>query len=509
MTTISTSSAKNSKNLKIVYSFQDSNVTLTNISSSGNSSNSTNFFKIYLPDKSRSSFIFTNDTGSTQYSTTNLYIHRLIHNNIAGVTDKTSTIIGELVIELTSSTNNSKAYLCFLLENIDGTNPNANDIDDILLQSNVDKTLTVNMNTIISKAGSCIEYQDPSTSTNNVFVFTQPINITGNTATTITRSTIGNNKNGSSESSGYDATTTLFSINPTADKTYNIPESSIIRDGDNEVQIDCRPIERFQSTFESFQSNTVVEGATFMVPSTSTTAELDRISELHKMTVYGCIICMGIAAIYFVVPIVYKFLVIDKVIRLAKTESNYLGRIDAVTDKELTRIRTIDVCISVFFMGLVGYFFYLGAIASASYLAIGFFILFAYIMSFAVIQMKKGDYDFMKTVITLSSTSSKLYEKEEKAAEVQSSKILSGKDVLQFLLEIFKFVITKHTLSVLVATEVTFLVIMLILTFIFKQMTPDTFASIIVPVMVAVIPIGISLLMAIGIAPFPTAMPTE
>ena len=155
MTTISTSTAKNSKNLKIVYSFQDSNVTLTNISSSGNSSNSTNFFKIYLPDKS-SSFIFTNDTGSTQYSTTNLYIHRLIHNNIAGVTDKTSTIIGELVIELTSSTNNSKAYLCFLLENIDGTNPNANDIDDILLQSNVDKTLTVNMNTIISKAGSCI-----------------------------------------------------------------------------------------------------------------------------------------------------------------------------------------------------------------------------------------------------------------------------------------------------------------------------------------------------------------
>jgi hypothetical protein len=509
MTTISTSGAQKSDKYKIVYSFQDSNVTLTNTSGSGKSTDSTNFFKIYFPDKSRSSFIFTNDTGSTQYSTTNLYIYRLLHNNITGVTDRTSTIKGELVVELTSSTNNSKAYLCFLLENIDGTQPKPNDIDDILLSANVDKTLTVNMNSIIEKAGSCIEYSDPTTTSNSVFVFTKPINITGQTATTISTATNTNNKNGSSTSSGYDSTTTLFSINPTADKTYNIPESSIMRDGDNEVQIDCRPIERFQSMFEPFESNTVVEGATFMVPSKSTTAEIDRMSEIHKMTVYGCIFCMGILAICLIVPVVYKFMVVDKVIRLSKTNSDYLTKIEAITDKELTRIRTIDICISLFFMGLVGYFFYLGAVISTFYLAVGFFILFAFVVSFAVIQLKKGEYDFMKTVISLSSTSSRQYEKEEKEKEKQSFDILSGKDIFQFLTEIGKFIATKYTLSALVATEATFLFVMLILTYVFKQMTPSEFTSITVPVMIAVIPIGISLLMAIGIAPFPTAIPGQ
>jgi hypothetical protein len=508
MTTINISSASTNGSMKIVHDFQDSYVTLTNISSSGNSGSSTNFFKIYLPDTTKSSFTFTNDSGATVYSTTNLYIYRLIHDNIKGITDNTSAIIGEAVVELTSSTNANKAYLCFLLDYTSGVAHTQNDIDDMLLTENVAKELTVNMSNIIASGGSCIEYQDTKNTSNNVFVFTTPIHITSTTAATITTNTKSTNTNGSSNGTGYDTSSNLFSKNPPT-TYYNISTSNITHNGEKEIEIDCHPIDGFHTLFETFESKKVVEGATFMVPSSSTTAELDRIADVHKMTVYGCIFCMAAVLIYFIVPLVYKFLVIDKVIRLSKTDSGYSSKIEAITDIELTRIRSIDVCISVFFMGLVGYFFYLGAVASVSYLAIGFFILFAFLMSFATIQLKKGEYDFMKTVVTETSTTSETYPMEQKEAEALSFKILSGKDIFQFLLEVGKFVFSKSCIPAILAVEVTFLAVMLILTYAFHQIREDTFASITIPVMVAVIPIGISLLSAIGIAPFPTVNPNQ
>jgi hypothetical protein len=495
--------ATTDKNLKTIYNFQDTNVTVSNISNN-------NYFKVTLPDSStsKSSFIFTNNNGSTSYLTNNLYIYRLLHKNISGVTDTTSTIIGELVIELTSTTNSTNAYLCFLLEQYPSgadTLFESNTIDDLLNSSNVGNTLSINVSNILGNVEDCIQYADINNAKNNVFVFTKPIYVNDNTVTSITTATKSTNSNGSSNTTGYDDSTTLFNINaPTT--YYDIPLSNIIESGDDEIQIECSPIDGFHTLLGS-QDNKIVEGATFMVPSKSNTAELDRISDMHKMTIYGCLFCMGAVLIFILAPLIYKFLVIDKVIRLAASDSDYFSKIEAISDKELTRIRTIDICIGLFFAGLIGYFFYLGTVISASYLAIGFFILFSFLMAFAVIQLKKTDYEFMKTVITLSTTKSKQYEKEQKAAEIQSTNIFMAKDILQFLTEILKFISSKNCFAALVSTEVTFIVIMLILTYGFKQISVDMYHSIVYPVTIAVIPICISLLMAIGVAPFPTEPP--
>ena len=138
-----------------------------------------------------------NDIKTIYNRTVNIYISKLIHDNIIGLTDTntdpTKSINGEFIIENYNDVNGSKLYLCFLLQK-DSVSPTNNSSTGILskifnniLFSGSDNSITnkvpnnkngliqispINDSTIPYQ-NSCITYNDKDN--NTIIVFTKPI----------------------------------------------------------------------------------------------------------------------------------------------------------------------------------------------------------------------------------------------------------------------------------------------------------------------------------------------
>lgn len=461
--------AKPDFNKQLVYDFKDTSV----------KPNSTGtYFKTSLSDPGNASLIYTNNTNTT-YTTSNLYVYRVLHSNITDVTDGNSTIVGELVVELKPSTGSTKAYMCFLLESTPtGISQVNTPIDNLLDPANAGKSITININSFLSSMDACIVYTE-TTNKNTVFIFTQSIFITSTSYNTITGT-----------GSGYDSTTTLFNVG--APTQYSkIPSANIKMSGKNEILIECSPttvVDSFQTWTSS--TNPIIEGMNSgpsinLVPSLSDAAKKDQIVDFSKMAAFACIFITTIIVCYLSVPPLYKFFVVDKVVRTSNIP--------------LTRIRSVDCFIGFFFMLLV-VALYLLALKNFLFIYVGFFVFAFYLMSYALLYIKKGETGFM--YVKKEGGVNKLkYDEPTDTDPDPNGKYTDYEDIGKFFSLILPFIFI--TCSVEVGGAWTVLLLVVGILWLTYQIPDETAKNILIVVGVAVIPVLVPLLKLIEIAPEP------
>jgi hypothetical protein len=470
--------AKPDFNKQLVYDFKDTSV----------KPNSTGtYFSTSLPDPGNASLIYTNKTNTT-YTTSKLYIYRLLHSNITDITDDNSTIVGELVVELKPSTGSTKAYMCFLLESTpSGISQVKTPIDDLLDPANAGKSIKVNVNSFMSSMDACITYTE-TTNKNTVFIFKQPLFITSTSYNTITSS--------GSTGSGYDSSTDLFNVGaPTAYST--IPSTNIKMSGKNEILIECSPttvVDSFQtwtSSTTTASSEKMIEGmdskpSINLVSSLSDAAKKDQIVDFSKMAAFACIIITNIIVCYSIIPPLYKFFVIDKVARLSNTV--------------LTRIRSVDYFLGFFFILLVFVLYVLAANVHFMFIYVGFFVFAFYLLSYALLYIKKGETGFMKVRKESGMVEFK-YDEPTDTDPDPNSKYTDWDDVTSFFGSVIPFVIFQAGVYIIGAWIALLLVVgILWLTY---QIPDEIAKNILIVVGAVVIPILAPIIKLIEVAPAP------
>lgn len=373
-------------------------------------------FTIQYPSKSSESNLFYTSNGvRTDYKHKKIYIHQLIHYNIQGITTTdNNNIVGELIIEHDSLTLPGKIYTCYLLKTKPMLLKDENEIDKILSMPDKEAdNLDVDLNTIIPHQENCIIYEDKG---NKVFVFTTPILI--NTAS---KDKIVNN---------FSFTTDLFDISPkkegfvsrassllegmSNDDTVVIAQNNISKRDDEEIYIDCNPTGVSEDEVNMYN-----------VPINSKMASQSQESDYMKTTVnYGLFMLTALVS-YIIVPLFYKNVVID------------ISTVEFNTDivKRFDRIRSADVLIGIAFIIIISSLFGAGSSENDMYsTTVAMFMSVFYILSVALIQLKKTQTVFMTTE----------YKNENKTSDYTTTE---GKNIPAFniddigktLLSVFEF----------------------------------------------------------------------
>jgi hypothetical protein len=206
----------------------------------------------------------------------------LIHNNITDNTDKNSNIIGELVIEL-KSTSGDKSYVCFLLEKPPPYgSPPSSDVDKLLslTTSNGPLTTDIVINSSITSQQTAIVYNNAGS---NIFIFTNTITINNDSVKII---------------NGYDTTISLFSANAPTDYVI-IPNKNISMAQDEQIYIDCNPTGESSETIN-----------TYNIPVRSDASNEKQEMDYMKTSVNFALFSVLLIVSYFIVPSFYKFMVI-------------------------------------------------------------------------------------------------------------------------------------------------------------------------------------------------------
>ena len=336
-------------------------------------------FTIQYPNNSSESNLFYTSNGvRTDYKHKKIYIHQLIHYNIQGITTTdNNNIVGELIIEHDSLTRPEKIYTCYLLKTKPMLLKDENEIDKILSMPDKEAdNLDVDLNAIIPQQENCIIYEDKG---NKVFVFTSPILI--NTAS---KEKIVNN---------FSFTTDLFDISPkkegfvsrassllegmSNDDTVVIARNNISKRDDEEIYIDCNPTGVSEEEVNMYN-----------VPINSKMASQSQESDYMKTTVnYGLFMLTALVS-YIIVPLFYKNVVID--ISTVEFKTDIIKRFD--------RIRSADVLIGIAFLIIISALFGAGASENDMYsTTVAMFMSVFYILSVALIQLKKTQTVFMTT----------------------------------------------------------------------------------------------------------------
>ena len=356
---------------KILYDYPSITIQKSEIRGPHNIS-SQNYFSVpYINQSSTPNFEYTT-TGSAKpetYAVKNIYFYGLIHDNIVGVTterDSDRNIIGELVIEHNSITTRNVLYTCHLLKKYNpGQTQLGTDIDTIIdLMESDGINVPIVLNSSISKATKYIVYNDGPSKT--VIVNANPIMIVDNTTTFV---------------STYDSKTTLFNKN--APNVYKVIDGmNITIRKEEDIYIDCQP------TGVSDE-----EVSTYNIPLMSETSKQKQQLDFMKMTVNFVIFIFILIIASFGVPIMYKAVVINKVIEFFGTQKNAND-----TDKlqGYKRIKTVDIFIFGFFAILILSIFGYGK-ENGDYnsFMVCLFLSIFYILSSALISVKKQDENYM------------------------------------------------------------------------------------------------------------------
>lgn len=322
------------------------------------------FMILYPNTSSENNFFYTDKGTQYNYMHTKIHVYKTIHFNIDGITTNNENIVGELIIEHTTSSNQNKLYTCYLLETKSLQITDENEIDRMLaIKDRQEPTIEVELNTIIPKQNSCIVYNDNS---NTVCVFTTPILI--NTAS---KDNIINN---------FGNVTTMFDNYPPQDNSYIvIPSNNISKRDAEEIYIDCSPTGASEE-----------EQNTYNIPINSKMATESQESDIMKTTVNYGIFVLAMIVSYITVPLLYKNLIID-------------GSAIAFQNDEkarFTRIRAADILIGLVMFSLVSSLVSTGS-ATDDYklISIGIFTFVFSILSYGLIQLKKTDISFTTTKV--------------------------------------------------------------------------------------------------------------
>jgi hypothetical protein len=350
------------------------------------------------------------------YKLKNMYIHGVIHNNVLKVTTDSngnnfnSEIVGELVLEFSSLTREANAYVCYFLVN-DSTlvvNSQKNDIDSIvdLISGKKNKSINIstNLNNTVSQQSETIIYKNKS---DVVIVYTNPISINSNTAATIRN---------------FATKTTLFPTSPVNRIYETLNAASIESSSGDDIWIDCNP---------TGESNETI--ATYNVPINSEYTQNAAKLDLMSMTLHLVVLSFFMALSYFLVPTIYKKLVIDSVnkfvtnpARFPNSEKDrkdlalnrqtdyskeYLKSYRGMTEQQINedkstrgidtfvRIASADAWIT--FLTFVFFVVFItkksGGKMDFASVAAGVYLVIFYILSYTVIQLRKLDSSFLQT----------------------------------------------------------------------------------------------------------------
>ena len=318
----------------------------------------------YPNTSSENNLFYTKKGTQHNYMHTKMHVYKPIHFNIEGVTTNNDNIVGELIIEHTTSINQNKLYTCYLLETKSLQITDENEIDRILtINDRQEPTIEVELNSIIPKQDSCIVYTDKG---NTICVFTTPIQIN-----TVSKAKIEDN---------FGNVTTMFDNYPPQDESYIvIPSNNISKRDTEEIYIDCSPTGASEE-----------EQNTYNIPINSKMASESQESDMMKTTVNYGIFVLAMLVSYITVPLLYKNLIID-------------GSAIAFTNDEklrFTRIRAADILIGLAMFILISTLVSTGG-AKDDYqlISIGIFMFVFSILSYGLIQLKKTDLTFMTTKV--------------------------------------------------------------------------------------------------------------
>lgn len=342
------------------------------------------------------------------YYTVKWFVYGLLHNNIAGLTAQEPAesytgaipdkgIIGELVIEHSSSTNANKVYLCFLLKYpgvAAALLQSTSTIDNILTltgdnaKSSTVTSVNLNNDIALNKDPAAITYKSNN---DTVIVFLDPIVITDNAVGEFSKRTdlfdifpsIATEY--SLISANHIEPSVRVEVLPNANTTPGqfLDKKSGQQHDDNEIYIDCSP---------SNESSESIR--TYSIPTGSDIAgELSAMGFMSMFINFITFIVL-IVGVYICVPELYKRLVINKVLALLPNLHFDTGVPDAV--KPLLRIRSVDIFITFIVVGIMVSLGSWGK-TNNSPILIGssVFLLFIYILSFCILQYSKTSDDFM------------------------------------------------------------------------------------------------------------------
>ena len=337
---------------------------------------------------------------SMKYTARNIRLFSLLHNNIKDVTcdsngqPLSNNIVGELVIEQSSLTGYDKIYTCFLLKDIKSDSPNS--IDTLIKQYELPeeekkKKIKLTLNDQIINS-DCITYKN---GTNTIIVFTNALHIS-NTGDIIKK---------------YSNNTSLFDIKPGDNRSYKVTlqnknpneKNTIGKHKDDDIYIDCSP------TGEKADKIT-----TYNVPINSEYTKDASKLDFMKATIHLCLVIILLVLVYFLVPIIYKGVVIDNINKFIKPRDNaYPDETDKIANNMVingvqkkivntyVRLRSVDITLISIFMTLFVVLIYEGFAVKDNFdmimYALYFSIMFG--LSFATVQFNKNSNEFMRTKV--------------------------------------------------------------------------------------------------------------
>jgi hypothetical protein len=222
------------------------------------------------------------------------------------------------------------------------------------------------MNSFINNQESVIQY-DSASNNSSVFIFMSPINVNSDSVGII---------------KDYGITTNMFSTNaPT--NYYVIQSNNISLKIDEQIYIDCNPTGESQETIQ-----------TYNLPINSELMNGKQEMDYMKTSVNFAMFAVLLVVSYFLVPNIYKFMVIDKIIYFFKKNNDI--ETNTGVNPVLTRIRSADILIGLYFLITASILFTIGMTNDNASMNYGFlFILVFYILSTSLIIDRKKDKNFM------------------------------------------------------------------------------------------------------------------
>ncbi len=352
------------------------------------------FYKISFNNK-ETNFTFKHLKPSA-YTATNIYLYGVLHNNIPRITSDNDGIVGEIVIEHSSSVDSKiKLYTCFLLSSA-GNKPKSTTIDKLI--SNVVSlpkisNIELDLNTEIPTQHKCFHYKEETdikypamfgmsgitTGKTEIFVFTTPIQITKVSANLFAKLSYETN---------------LFNINaPISPSCINIQSAATTTEGfetengattiTDGININTSAISDLSGnvygTDDSYLECSIVNESVEQVQSTILPLDNIVINDLngYKMFVNFLLFCIICIVSNLAIPGFYKMAVVDN--------------INKNTNNKANAIRGADIVISlIVFIHVIWYLLYGIAYKESNKLILVSFALIAfYILGFSLIQYKK------------------------------------------------------------------------------------------------------------------------
>jgi len=426
---------------KIVYNYTETTINNSEVSTQGEYLSCN-----YINPKPDPNVIYSTDDGiSNSYNIKKLYICKLLHKNVVDVTTDNDSITAELIIEMTDNASN-KIYSCYFLKTPTYSGGEVTQLDTLLnMVENDVMNEKITLNKDISSQDSCIVYVSKNGS--KVFIYTTPITVSKYVKDKIVK---------------YTGAPNLFDLY--SNNFIVVPGKNISLMSEDGIYIDCKPTGTGSDNSGEAEYKNLIPVRGFL-------AEKDAEYKQMKYIIDFCMFIILLAAIYIVVPVIYKNIVIVKLFNLNKCEKTSGN--NPTSESCLNRIRTIDFLLSLYLLTLASIFVGLGSTLNNPEIKFfGIFLFVFYAFSWAVIQFSKTDDEFMKGI------SYKGYKK-----------YIDGSDVGKFAIECFKFFMKTPLFAFIILSLIVIFILAILRTLTGFLSDTATFWSILGVIIGAILPV--------------------